>query len=421
MRALKQKIPQRFKNYYHLLQALYAAFNCGFPAKKLKVIGVTGTDGKTTTVNLIYHLLKTAGKKVSMISTVKAVVGDQEYDTGFHVTTPDPAEVQKYLKQMVEAGSEYVVLETTSHGLDQNRVGGCNFQIGVITNVTHEHLDYHKTYERYLLAKAKLLRGVRKSVLNIDDESYSKLSLLSSGEIISYGLKNEADVKAKNITFNPEGTNFSYSYLEENKRVEEQVKTPLIGEFNVYNALAAIATVRTLGVENEVIREGLASFSGIEGRMEKIENEKSLNIYVDFAHTPNAMEKALRTLRGVTKGRLVVVFGSAGLRDVEKRPLMGKIAGRLADYVIITSEDPRTEDTNQIMAMIAEGLVRSGGVLNKTFWMEGDRQKAINFAIQKLARPGDSVLVCGKGHEKTMCFGNQEVPWSDQEAVRKAL
>ncbi|MCL5411625.1 MAG: UDP-N-acetylmuramoyl-L-alanyl-D-glutamate--2,6-diaminopimelate ligase [Patescibacteria group bacterium] len=417
-----ERIPRSVKNIYHFLRAVAANVYHGFPARKLKVIGVTGTDGKTTTVNLIYHILKIDGKKVSMISTVNAVIGKKEYDTGFHVTTPDPFDVQKYFKQMIDAGSEYAVVETTSHGLDQNRVLGGNFQIGVITNVTHEHLDYHKTYDRYLRAKAKLLRGVKNSVLNGDDESFGKLSLLASGKITNYGLRSEADVKAKNIEYSSDGSDFSYSYLDEgNHRVEMAVKLPLLGEYNVYNALAAISVAKVLGIEDRVIKKALASFKGIIGRMEKIENDRNFNIYVDFAHTPNALEKAIQTIKPITSGRTVVVFGAAGLRDTKKRPLMGKVAGKLADYTVVTAEDPRTEDLNQIMAEISEGIVRSGGVLNKTFWMEGDRQKAINYAIRKLARAGDTIIICGKGHEKSLCVGTEEIPWSDQEAVKKAL
>jgi UDP-N-acetylmuramoyl-L-alanyl-D-glutamate--2,6-diaminopimelate ligase len=408
---------RRVKNLYHLLSAFFSVLYFRYPTKKLKVIGVTGTDGKTTTVNLIYSILEEAGRPVAMISSVS--------DTGFHVTTPGPWPLQKLLRKMVNQGVEYVVLEATSHGLDQHRLFGCNFQIGVITNVTHEHLDYHLTYENYLAAKAKLFRGVRVAVLNRDDKSYiflkSKINPPAGGQkskIISYGIRSQAD-------FTPESFQF---------------KTKLPGEYNQYNCLAAIGVAKSLGVSDEVIRKAVADFPGVIGRMEEIDEGQDFKVFVDFAHTPNALEQVLKTLRNsqlTTRNsqqrKLVVIFGCAGLRDREKRPLMGEIAAKYADFIVLTADDPRTEDVNQIADEIAQGCFtgRAKEIDHTTYYTPHtayhyfvripDRQEAINFAIGKLARKGDIVVICGKGHEKSMCFGRTEYPWSDQEAVRKVL
>jgi UDP-N-acetylmuramoyl-L-alanyl-D-glutamate--2,6-diaminopimelate ligase len=290
-------------------------------------------------------------------------------------------------------------LEVTSHGLDQFRFLGIDYEIGVLTNITHEHLDYHQTFENYLRAKAKLFRQAKLAVLNRDDDSYSYLENLVAqrgGQVLSYGLKSKAD-------FTP--TTFPF-------------KLSLAGEHNRYNALAAIAAVSALGVEKEKITKALASFKGVTGRMEEMETGKDFRVIVDFAHTPNALKQVLRTLKdGLSKGhRLMVVFGAAGLRDREKRPMMGEIAGELADLVVLTAEDPRTEKVEEICEQIAAGCRRAG--VEPT--IISNRQEAIEFAVKK-AKQGDIVVICGKGHEKSMCFGKKEYPWSDQEAVKKAL
>jgi len=393
---------QKIKNYYHLVRAFAAACSFRFPAKKLTVIGVTGTDGKTTTVNLIYEILKKAEKKVSMLTSVNAVIGNKTYDTGFHVTTPDPWNVQKYLRQMVNDGSQYAILEVTSHGLDQNRVAFCNFQIGVVTNITHEHLDYHKNWQNYFSAKAKLLKGVKFSILNADDQSYDLLKKRASGKIFTYGIKNKADLTLKNFP----------------------LKLKILGDFNYYNALAAAGVSRVLEIKDEAIKTALEEFGGLAGRMEEIDEGQDFKVVVDFAHTPNALEQALNTLHSALKtqnSKLISVFGSAGLRDIQKRELMGKVSGRLSDYTVITDEDPRTEDPKKITQAIAKGCKKTGGKEGETFFIINDRQKAILFALQKLVKKGDVVGIFGKGHEKSMCYGKTEYHWSDQEEARKAL
>ncbi|OGY29018.1 MAG: hypothetical protein A3F33_00835 [Candidatus Woykebacteria bacterium RIFCSPHIGHO2_12_FULL_43_10] len=416
MRQLKKLLPQNIRNTYHLARAFGASHFYGRPVRKLKIIGITGTDGKTTTTNLIYHLLKTAGLKVGMISTVNAVIGNKTLDTGFHVTTPDPRDIQKYLSQMVATGTEYAVLEVTSHALDQNRVWGIPFMIGVLTNITREHLDYHKTYSNYLKAKSKLFKSVLYSILNKDDQSFQEVRKLASGKITTYSLNKESDIEAKDIEYGPEGSEFTYVYQDKSNKVE----TELIGDFNISNILAAISVCKVLNVSDDLIVQGLKTFRSVPGRMERVSNRGGFEVIIDFAHTPNAVEKALQTMRKISKGKVYVVFGAASERDTGKRPLMGKIAAKLADYVILTNEDPRWEDPNKILTDIAKGVVMGGGTLNKTFWMIEDRAQAIKFAISK-AKAKDLVLILGKGHEKSMSIQGKELEWNDKDAVLKAL
>lgn len=399
-KRIKKLIPQKAANYLiHLPTALFYALVYGFPSAKLRIIGVTGTDGKTTTVNLIYHILQEAGLGVGMVSTVSAKIGREEIDTGLHVTAPEPPLLQKLFRQMVDQKMKFVVLEVTSHGLDQFRVLGIKFEIGVITNVTRDHFDYHKTHEEYLKAKSKLFRNVKTAVLNRDDKSFEYLAARQpdSKTIVTYGIKNKAD-------FTPETFRF---------------KTSLPGEYNQYNCLAAIAACSALGIADETIRKAIKTFKGVTGRMEEIKMGQNFKVIVDFAHTPNGLEQAFRTLK-TKKGRLIVVFGAAGLRDKGKRPIMGEVAAKYADLSVLTAEDPRTENVNEIIRQISEGCEGMGGVEGKTFFKVPDRQKAIDFAVN-LAKKDDVVVICGKGHEKSMCYGTKEYPWSDQEAVRKAL
>jgi len=392
---------QAVKNIYHLLQASLASLYFGYPSKKLVVIGVTGTDGKTTTSQMIYEILKAHGEKVSLITSIHAQVGEKSYDTGFHVTTPDPIALQKFLKQAVDQGSKYLVLEVTSHALDQNRIFGVSFTVAVLTNITHEHLDYHKTYQNYLKSKAKLFQNTKASVLNVDDDSFPKIKKFIKGEIITYGINKKADINLKNFPIN--------------------LKIP--GLYNFYNALAAAATTTYLGVDKMTITQTLGTFKGLIGRMEKIDEGQNFEVFIDFAHTPNALLNALKTLRSISKSeetRLIAVFGAAGLRDKSKRPMMGKIAAENADISVITAEDPRTEKVEDICAQITDGFKQADKKEGKNFYIVADRAKAIEFAIN-LARSGDIVATFGKSHEKSMCFGKKEYPWDEFTAVKKAI
>ena len=418
------------------LTYLAAAFY-DWPGRKLTVIGVTGTDGKTTTCNLIYHILVAAGLKAGMISTVNAVIGDEVLDTGFHVTTPDAHDVQHYLAKMVDAGLTHVVLETTSHGWAQHRVDACEFDIGVITNITHEHFDEHGSYENYRAAKARLLSSLertgpkaqgnpRLAILNHDDQSFDFLNELVKTDKVTYGLGAESDVNALDIEYSPG----SMEFVAKHSRFRVSIKVNLVGRYNVSNCLAALcATVFGLGIDPEVATQGIANLSGIPGRMEVIDMGQDFTAIVDFAHTPNALKVTLETAREMLNNsslpqrgepRVIAVFGSAGLRDKEKRRMMAEISAELADLTVLTAEDPRTESLDGILGEMAAGARSKGGREGETFWRIPDRGNAIKFAL-RLAHPWDIVISCGKGHEQSLCFGAKEHPWDDRTAMRAAL
>lgn len=392
-------IPQWAINQFkHLPEAVLANLEYGFPSKKLRVIGVTGTDGKTTVVNMVYKILKDAGKKVSMISTINAVIAGKSYDTGFHVTSPEADEVQKYLKLSADADDEFFVLEVTSHALSQFRVWGINFEVGIITNITHEHLDYHKTFENYLTTKAKLIKNVKWAVLGRDDTNFDRLKKMTAGQVKIFGLSANADLNPKTFPLN--------------------LKIP--GDFNMQNALAAAGASRAVGVDEMLIKKSLESFTSLPGRMEEIKNDNGIKVVVDFAHTPNALENALRTLKQQTKGKLISVFGAASERDTKKRPLMGEISAKLADLTVLTDEDPRFESSEKIINEIAEGAFKIGAEDNVNLFKIPDRAKAIKQAIN-LAKKGDIVGIFGKGHEKSMDYKGKQLPWSDQKMALQAL
>jgi UDP-N-acetylmuramoyl-L-alanyl-D-glutamate--2,6-diaminopimelate ligase len=399
-----------------------------FPSRKMTLVGVTGTDGKTTTVNLIYAILRAAGLNAGMVSTVNARIGAREIDTGLHTTTPDPPDVQHYLARMVESETTHAVLEITSHGLAQHRVAGCDFDVAAVTNITHEHLDFHGTPAAYQQAKARLFEGLTRSlrkpgvpkvaVLNRDDDSYRYLSRIPADRQVVYAVEGKADVTAHDVCFAPDRTRFALHL----PTGEERVETSLVGAYNVSNVLAAAAVGVALGVEGDAIREGVAAVRAIPGRMERIEEGQDFLAIVDFAHTPNALERALQTARTMAaeNGRVIVVFGCAGLRDQAKRGMMGHVAGRLADLVVITAEDPRTENLDDVIAASVVAAAEEGRREGVDLWRVPDRGEAILLAC-RMARAGDVVIACGKGHEQSMCFGTTEYPWDDREAMRRAL
>ncbi len=416
------------------LAYISAAF-CGYPARALTVIGVTGTDGKTTTVNLLYNILLAAGLKAGMISTVNAVIGDQEIDTGFHVTTPEAPTIQKLLRKMVDSGLTHVVLETTSHGLAQHRATACDYDIGVITNITHEHLDYHGDYAGYLGAKARLLtslaatpvkngREYRLAVLNRDDISYPHLQKIladprcAAVRQLTYGIGIENDLRGRDLQVAPDGIRFTLDWRGQSY----EVISSLVGAYNMHNILAAVtAAAAGLDLPMQAVLRGVRALGGVPGRMERIDLGQDFLAIVDFAHTPNALKVALETANCMKgNGRVIAVFGSAGLRDREKRRMMAATSIELADLTILTAEDPRTENLDDILAEMADEAVQRGGLEGQNFFRVPDRGEAICKAVT-LARPGDIVISCGKGHEQSMCFGEIEYPWDDRTALRAAL
>jgi len=399
----------------------------GFPARQLTMIGVTGTDGKTTTVNLIYHILRAAGRRCGMISTVHAMIGERSIDTGLHTTTPDAPDVQRLLSDMVAARLDSCVLEATSHGLAQHRVTACEFDVAVVTNITHEHLDIHGSLAAYRAAKASLFKGLMEgfrkpglpkvAVLNRGDSSYEELRRYPADVVLSYNLEGPGDVVAHHVQQTPNATRFEVH----SPYGQFPLTTRLVGLFNVSNILAACSAALGLGISIEAIQQGVAALSGVPGRMERIDRGQPFTALVDFAHTPNSLRRALETARQLAAGgRVIVVFGCAGLRDVEKRRLMGQTAAELADYAVLTAEDPRTEDLDAILEAMAEGCRSAGGVEGQTFERVPDRGAALARAVA-LARAGDVVIACGKGHEQSMCFGETEYPWDDRLALAAAL
>jgi len=403
---------QAFKNLYHLAKALIANLYYGFPSRKIKIIGVTGTDGKTTTTSLIYHILKTSGKKVSLVSTVYAKIGDKEYDTGLHTTTPDVFTVQSLVRSAVSHGDEYLVFEITSHALDQYRVFGLKPYVSVITNITHEHLDYHLSYMNYLKTKVGLLLCSGTAVVNADDESYPLVKKILDGKkqkYKTYSLAKKADFM---LDFTDNGLS-------------------CLAEFNKYNYLASYAVSRLIGVEYNAIMKALATFTLPPGRLETV-YDNEFRVIIDFAHTPNAISKALAAVKKQlgNKGRLIHVFGAAGLRDYSKRTSMGKTSGQYADLVILTEEDYRVEDLYKICDQISQGLLEENFKYKKsnlieqndikTYTIISKRADAINKAIQ-IAKTGDIVILTGKAHEKSLCRGNKEHPWDEKKAVVNAL
>lgn len=389
---------QKIKNVYHHVVAFFANLTYIFPGRKLTVIGVTGTDGKTTTVNLIYHILKSSGRNVSMLTSIGASVGKKDYETGFHVTTPNPFALQKFLRQAVQSGSKYFVLEVTSHALDQYRTWGIPFKVGVLTNITSEHLDYHKTFDNYLHTKEKLLKMAKIAIVNRDDGSYTLLSDAKNSKEnknwITYGFSESADVNLNNFPF------------------ESRV---MIDSFNKYNVLAGAAVAKTLGLTHEEIRSAIKTFKLPLGRVDFV-YEDDFSVLIDFAHTPNAFEQLLGSLREHTSGRIIHVFGSAGERDHAKRPFMGETSSKHADILILTAEDPRSEDVDKIIDEIASGIKKKDA---KVFRL-ADRKDAINAAIE-MAGKGDLVVVTGKAHEKSMTYGNRDLPWDEYKVVDTAI
>ncbi len=399
----------------------------GSPGDSLGVIGVTGTDGKTTTTFLIDSILRKASLRTGMIGTVSVRIGDEitEHDT--RQTTPESLEIQHLLSQMRSAGVDWAVLEATSHGLELHRLDTCPFDIAVVTNITHEHLDFHGTVEAYRRAKARLLESVATStdrpyprgvVLNRDDEGARSIAPFAGDiPIVWYGLEcAECDLGASSIAVSAAGTRFTLTV--DNARRDVHLR--LIGTYNVYNALAAAGAAKLVGLSLDDIVDGLESLQSVPGRLARIDEGQPFGVFVDYAHTPDSIEKTLHLLRSFGAGRIVVVFGSAGERDRAKRAVQGAVAARLADFAVFTSEDPRFEDPELIISEIARGAIESGATEGKDFTCCEDRAQAIEIAFEN-AGPGDLVLLAGKGHEQCIIYGSERQPWDEASAARAAL
>lgn len=388
----------------------------GRPSERLEVIGVTGTDGKTTTSYLAVAALQAGGRRPGMIGTVAVRVGDEVRPNEDRNTTPEAPELQALLAEMVDAGNDGVVMEATSHGLAQSRVRNCRFRVAVVTNVTSEHLDFHGTLEAYKTAKALLVEEAPTAILNADDPSFGYFRDRARDRVVTYGTNDSADVRATEVEVRADGTTFTVT----TPGWSGEVHLHLPGTFNVHNALAALALAEVEGVDLAAAVRALGTVSGVPGRMERIDVGQPFGLVVDYAHTADSLAKMLRTLRPLTTGRLIVVFGSAGERDGVKRPAMGKVAAELGDLAIITDEDPRLEDGHAINEAIAAGAREAGARDGTDLWVIDDRRAAIAHGIG-LATSGDMILLAGKGHEGSMFYANEKRWWDEREVARQEL
>ena len=431
---MKKLVPQAIKNIYHRFQAVWANVWYRFPSRKLKVIGVTGTNGKTMTCQMISKILEENGHKVAMASTINFKIGKKEWVNDTKFTTFSSRALQKFLRQTADAKCEYVIVEVTSHALDQNRVFGVDFSVAVLTNITREHLDYHGTMEKYAKAKEKLFGklgregkfGKSVSVINLNSDFAEEFLKYPAGEKYGYFLEGQKskvksqshnlkvkNVIAKNIKLEINHSQFSI--------LNSQFRINIPGEFNVENALAATCVGLSQGIGLQKISEALAKIKGVPGRMERIENSREITIIVDYAVTPDSLEKLYEYVGGLRKenAKVIAVFGSCGERDRGKRPIMGEVVAKIADYAIVANEDPYGEDPQQIIDEVFEG-VKKYKEENKDAWRILDRREAIKKALE-IARAGDIVVVTGKGAEEKMAVRDERIPWNDPRIIREVL
>ena len=386
------------------------------PSRHLATIGVTGTNGKTTVTSLCAQILASAGQRPGLLGTVNIQVGDELQENLARATTPEALELQELLARMVAVGNQTAVIETSSHGLALGRVRNCRYRAAVLTNLTHEHLEFHGTFEAYRDAKALLVDEAPLAILNRDDPSWAVLREHARDRVLSYGVHEEADVRASELRVRSDGSHLAVAA----PRWSGTLDIPLPGSFNVENALAAFTFAVGWGIDPDLAAKTLATAHGVAGRMERVDLGQPFSVVIDYAHSPDAIEKMLRVLRPITAGRLIVLFGSAGERDLLKRPEMGRIAAELADLVVVTDEDPRGEDPDEINRQIADGARAASAKDDENLWVINDRRAAIAHAIG-LAQPADTVLLAGKGHEHNMFVASGSVWWDEAEVARQEL
>ena len=410
-RFLSVIFPQSIKNLYHLFRAVIAAISFGFPGRNLRVIGVTGTNGKTTTSKLIARILEAAGYTVAVATTIDFQIGEKKWVNTSKFTTRSAWQLQKFLRDARKAGCDVAVLETSSHALDQHRTFGIPYEVAVITNVTREHLDYHQTMESYRNAKKKLFQGAKNAVINLDMENPKEFSLPPKETELFYSVKDpRADLFAKNISLDFKGTEWMVG--------DTAFSLRLPGLFNVENALAALAVAKVFQIDFSVAKKALAEVTGIPGRMELVENGFGGDIVVDFALTPDAFEKLYASVLPlkIPGTKIIHVFGSCGERDRGKRPILGEIASKNADVVILTNDEPYYEDPERIIDEIERGVQKK----RDNFYRIPDRREAIVQAL-KLAQIGDIVLVTGMGAEDSIAIGGKHIPWNDRQVIEEEL
>lgn len=410
MKKLLEKLP--FYNTavlpYHFAQSVIATTRYGRPARKLHVIGVTGTNGKTTTCFMIWNMLKEAGFKAGIMTTVAWGVDKLTPELG-HMTTVDAFTLNKRIAEIKKQGAEFLVLEVTSHALSEHRTLGIPVEIAVFTNLTHDHLDYHRTFVKYRDAKGKLFKKAKFSIFNADDAA-TKFYTMHTKKYTTYGI-NYGDSKAKDIKLGVSGVKYSYGDMK--------IETNIPGEFNVYNSLAAAVVGERLGLEKSQIEKGIKSLQSVEGRMNVIDEGQPFTVIVDYAHAPDALEKVFDSIKS-HKGKIIAVHGGAGRRDPSTRPIRGMILGKYADFVIITEDDSRDEDPEKIAEGFIKGAEKAGKTLGKDLILELDREKAIALAINT-AKKDDIVLILGKGHEKTILRADGPHDFEDIKVAKKYL
>lgn len=415
--------PQLITSDTRAALAQVAAAYFGDPSHQLEVLGITGTDGKTTTAYLVDGIFRSNGFRTGMIGTISVRIGDEVDDHETRQTTPESADIQRYLRRMVDDQVDWAVLEATSHGLAMHRLDEVRFGIAAVTNITHEHLDYHGSVDAYRRAKALLFARASNdggiSVVNLDDDGARAMLEVTTGPIIRYSVENQpAELIVRALVSDGRGSRFE---LETSDWGTSAIELPLIGRFNVANAVCAAGIALAAGLSLADVARALSSPPVIPGRMQAISHGQPFGVVVDYAHTPDSLAKVLTLLRSLYPGgRLLAVFGSAGERDIEKRALQGAVAARLADFAVFTSEDPRYEDPEEIIQAIADGAVGAGGRDGVTFARVTDRHEAIQFALGR-ARAGDCVLLAGKGHEGSIIWGREKVPWHEAGVAKSVL
>jgi UDP-N-acetylmuramoyl-L-alanyl-D-glutamate--2,6-diaminopimelate ligase len=389
--------------------AIMACNFYGHPSREFKLVGVTGTKGKTTTAFMIKSILEQAGKKVGLIGTIANMIGEKQIES--ERTTPESLDLQRLFKQMVEEKVEIVVMEVSSHSLALDRVYGCTFDIGIFTNLTQDHLDFHETFDNYFEAKAKLFKICKEGFINSDDMYSKRLIEVATCPITTFGIDNNPGVSARDIIITNSYSDFKLPF----NKMLQRIKIGIPGRFTVYNALGAICATIRLGCSVENVVEGLEKVK-VPGRSEMVPNARNLTIMVDYAHSPDSLENILKAVKTYTKGKVICVFGCGGDRDKTKRPIMGEISGKLAAYTVITSDNPRSEDPKEITKEIEEGIKKTKG----KYKVIVNRKKAIEHAL-RLAQKNDLVLIAGKGHENYQILKTGKIHFDDREVVAEVL
>lgn len=403
-------VPQVIVSDTHSAYSLLCAAFFSYPSSQLKLVGVTGTKGKSTTACVIKHILEHNGHKCGLIGTISNMAGDKELPS--HLTTPEPFELQKLLRLIADEGCEYAVMEVSSHALDQKRVAGLHYCAGIFTNLSRDHLDYHKTMENYLKAKERLFEASDKGIINLDDKNAKDVIRNAKCPTVTFSEKEPgSDYHAVSVALDPKGISYKLA-----GKVNAEVTAQLPGDFSVYNTLAALSCAFELGIPAKGAIEALKNFPGVKGRIEVVPTGRNFSVILDYAHSPESLHQILKTVKAFAPGRVVALFGCGGDRDKGKRPQMGAVAAQNADFLVVTSDNPRTERPNAIIDDILEGLEDT----TTPYAVIENRREAIEYAL-KNARPNDTIVLAGKGHEDYQILGTKKIHFDEREVVAEIL